>query len=50
MQIRKVTAPAKIPYGGRTHYFCSFDCAKAFVDRPDRYIEELNAHDDNKQT
>jgi adenylate cyclase len=48
MQVRKDTAPARIPYGGRTHYFCSFDCAKAFVDRPDRYIEVLNGHDNAK--
>jgi class 3 adenylate cyclase len=38
MQVRKDTAPARISYGGRTHYFCSFDCAKTFVNRPDRYI------------
>jgi len=50
MQVRKDTAPARIPYGGRTHYFCSFDCAKAFVDRPDRYIEVLNGSDNAKRT
>ena len=50
MQVRKDTAPARIPYGGRTQYFCSFDCAKAFVDRPNRYIEVLNGRDNAKRT
>jgi class 3 adenylate cyclase len=47
MQVRKDNAPAKIPYNGNTYYFCSFDCAKAFVGRPDRYIEALNGHEDS---
>lgn len=38
MQVRYDTAPARLPYGGNTYYFCSFDCAKTFADRPDRYV------------
>jgi adenylate cyclase len=45
MQIKEDTASAKISYGGRTYYFCSFDCAKAFVNRPDHYIEVFDGHD-----
>jgi class 3 adenylate cyclase len=37
MQVREDTAPARLPYGGNTYYFCSFDCAKTFADSPDRY-------------
>jgi class 3 adenylate cyclase len=50
MMVRKDTAPARIPYGGEIVYFCSFDCAKVFVDRPNRYIEVLNRHDNAART
>ena len=30
-------APARLPYGDRTWLFCSFECARAFGDDPDRY-------------
>jgi class 3 adenylate cyclase len=39
MQLKQDTAPASLPYQGKTYYFCSFDCVKAFVIHPDRYIE-----------
>ena len=29
-------APARLRLGGRTHYFCSLACAKAFADHPDQ--------------
>jgi class 3 adenylate cyclase len=37
MQVKQDTAPAKLPYQGKTHYFCSFDCAKTFATDPERY-------------
>lgn len=37
MQVRSETAPARLPFGDQTYYFCSFDCAKAFAERPDLY-------------
>lgn len=37
MQVRAESAPARLPYAGITYYFCSFDCAKAFAERPERY-------------
>jgi class 3 adenylate cyclase/YHS domain-containing protein len=40
MQVIGNTAPAKLPFKGKTFYFCSFDCAKAFAERPDRYVED----------
>jgi class 3 adenylate cyclase len=38
MRVKPDTAPARIPYNGQTYFFCSFECARAFVSRPDRYI------------
>lgn len=40
MRVRPQTAPARIPYEGRTYFFCSFECAKDFVSRPDQYIKK----------
>jgi YHS domain-containing protein len=37
MQVRPDTAPGRLPFAGRTFYFCSFDCARAFSERPDHY-------------
>jgi class 3 adenylate cyclase/YHS domain-containing protein len=39
MQVDPTSAPARIPYGGATYYFCSFACAKSFVEHPESYIE-----------
>ena len=39
MQVRSETAPARLPYQGTTYYFCSFECARAFVDHPTAYVE-----------
>jgi class 3 adenylate cyclase/YHS domain-containing protein len=39
MQVRPDTAPARLPYGGRIHHFCSFDCARAFAARPEAYVD-----------
>ena len=37
MQVRSETAPARLPFGGKMYYFCSFDCVKIFVNNPDLY-------------
>lgn len=31
-------APARLPWGDRLWLFCSFECARAFSDDPERYI------------
>jgi class 3 adenylate cyclase/YHS domain-containing protein len=41
MQVRPETAPARLPFGGHTFYFCSFQCARTFAERPDRYTRIL---------
>jgi adenylate cyclase len=38
MQVDEDTAPARLPWQGRTWHFCSFDCARLFAERPDDYI------------
>ncbi len=38
MHVKQDTAPAKLPYQGKTHYFCSFDCAQTFATDPERYL------------
>lgn len=37
MQMRGEAAPARLPYGRTTYFFCSFQCAQAFAQQPDRY-------------
>ena len=37
MRVKPDNAPARLPYNGKIYFFCSFECAKAFVGRPDRY-------------
>lgn len=37
MQIREEDAPARLPFGGTTYYFCSFACARTFAERPEHY-------------
>jgi len=38
MQVRADTAPARLPYGSRTYYFCSFACAQKFAASPATYV------------
>jgi YHS domain-containing protein len=38
MQVDAETAPARLPWQGRTWHFCSLDCARRFTERPDDYI------------
>ena len=40
MQVSQKTAPARLPFEGNIYYFCSFDCARAFVKNPDFYRKE----------
>ena len=39
MRVKPDTAPARIPYNGQTYFFCSFECARAFVSRPEHYVK-----------
>jgi YHS domain-containing protein len=43
MQIRPDTAPARLPFGDRTYYFCSLDCARAFAERPEPYLQHARS-------
>jgi class 3 adenylate cyclase len=38
MQVDEATAPARLPWAGRTWHFCSFECASAFAGRPGDYV------------
>lgn len=38
MSLSRRTAPEELQLRGRTYYFCSEHCLKAFEDHPDRYI------------
>ena len=38
MHVQAETAVAQLRFDDRTYYFCSFECAKAFADKPDRYV------------
>ncbi|MEX0663825.1 MAG: adenylate/guanylate cyclase domain-containing protein [Acidimicrobiia bacterium] len=31
-------APARLPYGDRRYFFCSFACAQKFAEHPERYV------------
>jgi class 3 adenylate cyclase len=37
MQVDNGNPPAKLPYNGRTYYFCSYRCSKKFIENPERY-------------
>ncbi len=37
MQVARDAAPARLPYGEQTYYFCSFECARTFAERPQDY-------------
>jgi class 3 adenylate cyclase/YHS domain-containing protein len=40
MQVNRETAPARLPFKNRSFYFCSFECARIFVESPERYATE----------
>ena len=37
MHVELATAPARLPYGMSTQYFCSLGCARAFAASPEQY-------------
>jgi adenylate cyclase len=37
MQVRPESAPARLPFAGEMYFFCSFDCARVFAERPESY-------------
>jgi class 3 adenylate cyclase len=37
MRVSTVDPPARLPFGGQPWYFCSFECARRFVERPEDY-------------
>jgi adenylate cyclase len=37
-------APAQLPWDGHAWYFCSFECAKAFAQDPQRYSDALRTN------
>jgi class 3 adenylate cyclase/YHS domain-containing protein len=39
MHVELANAPARLPFGGTTYYFCSFQCAEAFAKHPPAYLE-----------
>jgi class 3 adenylate cyclase len=41
MHVAPATAPARLPYGGRTYVFCTFECAKRFAESPEAYVGDL---------
>jgi len=38
MHLEPEAAPARLPFGDATHYFCSLDCARAFAASPESYL------------
>jgi YHS domain-containing protein len=39
MHVDVQSAPARLPFGGATYHFCSFQCAEAFARNPGGYVE-----------
>lgn len=39
MQVKPDIASARLPFEGKTYSFCSFECAKLFVNHPERYVK-----------
>ncbi len=37
MRLDPASAPARLPYGDRVYYFCSFNCAQKFARTPEAY-------------
>lgn len=37
MRVSLAEAPARLPFDGRTWFFCSFPCARLFAARPEDY-------------
>jgi adenylate cyclase len=39
MRVEAASAPAHLPFNGKTYYFCSFQCAEVFTKHPPAYLE-----------
>jgi YHS domain-containing protein len=39
MRLEPESAPARLPYGERLYYFCSFNCAQKFARSPENYVK-----------
>jgi adenylate cyclase len=39
MHVREETSVSRLLFEDRMYYFCSFECAKAFAEHPDRYVD-----------
>lgn len=46
MEVEIESAAGKSEYEGKTYYFCSTGCRKAFDANPQQYIEKHNTHGD----
>ena len=44
MDIDPKTAAGKSDYQGRTYYFCSVGCKKAFDQEPQKYVKAESGH------
>jgi class 3 adenylate cyclase len=38
MQVNKDDPTARLPFGDITYYFCSYDCAKLFIENPQKFV------------
>ena len=39
MQVKPDTAHSRLNYQGQNYFFCSFECARAFANQPERYLK-----------
>jgi len=39
MQVKQDTAHGRLNYQGQNYFFCSFECARTFVNQPERYLK-----------
>ena len=47
MDVNPKTAAGKSNYQGKTYYFCSQSCKKAFDNRPERYLKQKDHGSDH---
>ena len=38
MLVKPESAPAHLTFNGKNYYFCSFECAKKFTNRPEQFV------------
>ncbi len=44
MELDPVKAGGKTDYKGKTYYFCSAGCKKAFDENPEKYANKIEEH------